>query len=228
MFVLGAGIGSAITYFIVKDKYEVMLDEIENNYENVINNKDDEIAKELLDSDNTSYNKTVNDKYTESSKEYKETQEQLINDILKNEGEQYKKDVIQINKLEKDKLEDIAKKYKHNIMNQEINYDPHIISIEEFIESDNNYDKVSLFYYNEDDILTEENEEIITNRLELIGDSLDEFGILSDNSDVVYVRNDKISTDFEIVRLNDSYQESILHVQDTPSKEKIRRRIKDE
>ena len=75
---------------------------------------------------------------------------------------------------------------------------PYVISPESVGEDD--YDVVTFTYYT-NDILTNEQDEVIEGKeLEtLIGsDSLTHFGEYEE--DCVYVRNDKLKTDFEILR----------------------------
>lgn len=72
---------------------------------------------------------------------------------------------------------------------------PYVISPDEFGETD--YETQSLTYY-ADNVLTDEMDNIIENVDILVGvDSLNHFGDYEDDS--VFVRNDDISTDFEIL-----------------------------
>ena len=74
---------------------------------------------------------------------------------------------------------------------------PYVISPEEFDELDD-YEIRSFTYY-EDGILTDEENHIVENVDELVGkDSLDTFGYYEQDS--VFVRNDALKTDFEILR----------------------------
>jgi hypothetical protein len=64
-----------------------------------------------------------------------------------------------------------------------------------------------------DDTLSDENEEIISDVSYVIGyDALSSFGDGSDDPDIVYVRNEKLQTDYEVTRLNKSYSETVLGV----------------
>lgn len=74
--------------------------------------------------------------------------------------------------------------------------DPYVIIPEEFDE--NGYETVTLFYY-EDGVLATTDDEVIANVDELIGeDSLTHFGEYEEDS--VFVRNDNLKTDFEILK----------------------------
>ena len=103
---------------------------------------------------------------------------------------------------------------------------PYVITSEQFSESlsDNyNHDKITIYYYEEDDILVDEQEDPITDISSIIGDvALLNFGLNSNDPDIVFVRNEKISIDFEIIRYHKSYQETVLGFIDKPN---IKRRI---
>lgn len=73
--------------------------------------------------------------------------------------------------------------------------EPYVISPEEFGEND--YETESLTYYT-DGVLTDENDKVIKDVDNLIGeDALTHFGEYEDDS--VFVRNDRLKTDFEIL-----------------------------
>lgn len=73
---------------------------------------------------------------------------------------------------------------------------PYVITPDEFGEIDS-YDKVSLRYYS-DGCLMDEQDEIIENVDEVIGyESLNHFGEFEEDS--VFVRNDSLKTDYEIL-----------------------------
>lgn len=63
-----------------------------------------------------------------------------------------------------------------------------------------NYDKIGLNYYVYDDILANEGEEMVDEDL-FAGDVLEDSGFKTDDSDVIFVRNDRLTTDFEIKKI---------------------------
>lgn len=79
---------------------------------------------------------------------------------------------------------------------------PYIIHMEEFNEELPGYGKTSYTYYPVDDVLTDEDGSILSNRDDLIGvDTLKKFGYGSDDADIVYVRNNRLTLQIEIDRL---------------------------
>lgn len=82
---------------------------------------------------------------------------------------------------------------------------PHVIEPMEFDEIDG-YGTLSLTYYS-DGILEDEQSKIITDVSDLIGDeALDTFGLYEDDS--VFVRNDKLRIDIEILKDYRTYEEA--------------------
>lgn len=74
--------------------------------------------------------------------------------------------------------------------------EPYVISPEEFGEVED-YDKVSFTYY-ADGVLADEYDEVVENVDEIVGEeSLTHFGEYEDDS--VFVRNDKLKCDYEIL-----------------------------
>ncbi len=107
---------------------------------------------------------------------------------------------------------------------------PHVISLEEFSEGASHFFKETLYFYEDDDVLTDESEEVAVDIVSLLGeDALDSFGQESEDPEVVYVRNAKLRTDYEVIRLSKSYSETVLGIMDDPGhKPPVRRRDSDE
>lgn len=85
---------------------------------------------------------------------------------------------------------------------------PYVLSPQEYDDSEyDHYEKISLNYYS-DLILTNENNEIVEDVEGLIGfESLSTFGRYEDDS--VFVRNDTLECDFEILLDQRTYSESV-------------------
>lgn len=86
--------------------------------------------------------------------------------------------------------------------------EPYVISIEEFSDEMQHFEKETLLYYMEDGILSDNNDEVIEDISKTIGDeALNSFGMESDDEDIVYIRNEKMGTDYEVIRQHKSYEE---------------------
>jgi hypothetical protein len=83
---------------------------------------------------------------------------------------------------------------------------PYAITFEEFCEKFYNHDKNTITYYSKDDVLVDEDETPVEDPAWTIGsDTLDKFGVGSDDPDVVYVRNEKLAIDYEVIRIDGYY-----------------------
>lgn len=91
---------------------------------------------------------------------------------------------------------------------------PFVVTTQEFFEDDDDdYSRITITYWEEDDILADEREQMIPDIDALVGhDNLKHFGKGSDDENVLYVRNDKIKADFEVVRDPRSYSEVVLGI----------------
>ena len=124
-----------------------------------------------------------------------------------------RKMVRDYSKFSKEKLGDLAKKYIEEEP-EELVVDtskPYIITAEEYEENDR-FTKASLTYYL-DDVLVDEDENPIPNQDDLLGpDALTQFGVKSNDPDIIYVRNEKIAggMDYEVSRIAGNYSEIVL------------------
>lgn len=174
-FSAGAALGSALTYYFVKDYYR-------------------EIADEEINSVREVFDKPV--KKNESNIVPIMREKPPIEDIYT----QYIKETTNYSNM--------AAENEHPEEDESEEIDT--ISPGKFAEF-NSYAKETLLYYAEDDILvrtaTEEGQDEIVDDIEnTIGlDALNNFGEFEDG--VVYVRNSKISTDFEVILQEGKYYE---------------------
>lgn len=113
----------------------------------------------------------------------------------------------------------VGREVTHPLM---VNYDreglqkarkPYLISSEEFMTTETEWDKLSITYYEDDDVLADENDKPIDNIDYLVGEKhLDYFGIDSGDKNIVFIRNGNISSDIEITRNLGAYTEIVLGV----------------
>lgn len=94
---------------------------------------------------------------------------------------------------------------------------PYVITEESFSEEFLNHDKLSITYYMEDDVLADENEGIVDDVDMLVGyDNLNEMNAGLMHPQTIYVRNERISIDYEISINFNSYQETVLGIKLDP------------
>lgn len=85
--------------------------------------------------------------------------------------------------------------------------EPYIINDREFSEEFDHHDKISLYYYRIDDVLSDEDEETIEDIEEQIG--YHALSQLVERPTTVWVRNEPLCIDYEIMSINKSYAETV-------------------
>lgn len=88
---------------------------------------------------------------------------------------------------------------------------PRLIRYEEY-GTDPRFEKTSLYYYTLDDVLaTEDEEQIDRDDIHmLVGDALTKYGFIDDPAaTVIYVRNERLGCDYEITKVNSSYEDCV-------------------
>lgn len=178
MFTAGAGIGSVITWRVMKTKYDQRIqEEIDSIYESF--SRDLERQKDSADDEVES--EDIPDEYYE--KRYKD---------LVEESEYVTETDTDQNNEEKEDEEDMDR--------------PYIIEPDEFGECD--YETVSLTYYEGDGVLANDHDEVIEGDdiEEMVGsDFATHFGEYEEDS--VFVRNDFFKIDYEILKDYRSFSE---------------------
>lgn len=90
---------------------------------------------------------------------------------------------------------------------------PYTITAEEFFQTNDNYEKISLNYYSGDNVLTDASDGPIPDIEPLVGShNLTKFGEKSGDANVVYVRNEASKCDLEITLNENTYAEIVLGV----------------
>lgn len=101
---------------------------------------------------------------------------------------------------------------------------PYIISHDEFFEAEMDYEQTTLTYYEGDDVLTDDKDQPIRDLDRIVGEDNIQFGRGSKDKNVVYIRNEKLMSDFEVTRSFGSYTEEVLgFAPKQPSAPKVRK-----
>ena len=216
IFVSGAAIGGIITGSFVRGAYEEIISYMKEDLADA--------RGEAIDPKIEEYEKE--DLFFKKELEEFEGKEKVV-PLVTNKNKRLKKNYNTQSEVD---LSTLAKKYKTaDLEEKEIISEPYVISLEEFSEEKDNFDKTTLYYYELDDTLTEQNDEIITDVYSTIGDNaLSSFGEESQDPDIVYVRNEKISTDFEVIRHDKSFSKEVLGYTDSDKKRTNKRSELDE
>lgn len=200
IFVLGAAAGSLATWKLIEKKYK-------------------DIAQEEIDSVKDTFSKMKKNEYPDKLEDYPDFEEFDDSDDSDDSDEEPKSgqkidrnnkpDIVEYAKILSETgytnyAERQDKKEKKGVEPVE-DERPYVISPDEFGEKDG-YENVTLTYY-ADGVLTDYFDNVISNIDEVVGfDSLDHFGEYED--DAVFVRNEKMETDYEILRDLRDFNES--------------------
>ena len=102
--------------------------------------------------------------------------------------------------------------------------EPYIINHEEYLEAEPGYEQVVFTYYEGDDVLADEQDKPVDEIERVVGeDNLMKFGHGSGQHNVVYIRNDRLTMDFEIVKSNGKFAEEVLGFIEHSDKPRSRR-----
>jgi hypothetical protein len=89
---------------------------------------------------------------------------------------------------------------------------PHVISLGEFYNERPEYDKITIDWYEPDNVYLDENEEIIGDISSYVGlnaSALFKESGPQDDPDIRFVRNEQYGSDYEIIRHHRSYRETM-------------------
>ena len=184
IFIIGAGIGSLITWKIVEEKYKKIADEeIESVIERFKNRE--ELKTLLIDEE-----------------EKKQIKEELENEEEIHDKEVYVDKVNDLGYMPEEPKKHVTKEVFMKTYDDEEVVEPYVIAPEEYGEIDS-YETHSWTYY-ADGVLAEDYS-IISDYETLIGDALSHFGEYEDDS--VYVRNEDTECDYEILKHDKTFDE---------------------
>lgn len=186
IFLAGVGVGSAVTLVIAKRKYE-------------------RIAQEEIECIRELYSNRAADKDTDTE-DAEEAGEEPDEEDLEEKTEKAVKPYVGGSHLQYNEEDDEWYYEDDNDEDEEEDEEdmdkPYVIPPEEFDEE--GYETISLYYYDDGVVENILSKKVIDDVESLIGeDSLTHFGEYE--MDSVFVRNDRLKTDFEILRVNEKY-----------------------
>lgn len=188
IFMLGAAAGSVVTWKLVENKYKQLADEEIESVREHYKNKEKEIDR-FNDMDHIHAWKEVSNSIVKDENDVeKEEYNDKLTDLGYSDGVEYPKEIDGYT-IELEEPEDYI--------------EPYVISPEEYCEIEG-YDSKSWTCYS-DMIITDEVGTIVTDPSRVIGDALSHFGDYADDS--VYVRNENVECDYEILKYERSYAE---------------------
>jgi hypothetical protein len=92
------------------------------------------------------------------------------------------------------------------------------------MESEPGYQQVTITFFEGDDVLSDERDQVIEDIEETVGvENLKQFGHGSKDPKIVYIRNDRLELDFEVVQSQNKYVEEVLGFVQHSDQRKIRK-----
>jgi hypothetical protein len=104
-------------------------------------------------------------------------------------------------------VEDADWNYEAELSTREPN-EPYVIHAEEYFADEMDFRQETLTYYDGDDIMTDSEDSPIFNYAGLLGEL--KFGHGSRSVDIVYIRNEKLHMEWEVIKNHGAYAEEIL------------------
>ena len=172
-FTIGVATGVSVTYILIKKHFKKIADDEIDTMREYFQNKRAEEANALEEEPDEAEVKEARDEHQEDKPNIRE-----YASLIKKENYTNYSDTTADKKKE---VDDVEK--------------PYVITPEEFGELD--YSTISLTYYS-DGVLTYESDELVEDVDDIVGaDFAEHFGEYEDDS--VFIRNDRMKTDFEIL-----------------------------
>lgn len=198
-FAAGAAIGSVATWLLVKNKYEQIaqeeIEEVREVYMNAIRKTEE-----------------VDDEHEESApvnEAPKVAELKSYKDVVKDSGYINYGNITEaeVEEMVKEKTKEIVEECNDILKKTEdkVNNKPYVIHPDEFGDE---YNVVTLVCYNDKVVTTYDTGEVLTDEEveKLVGlDSLSRFGEYEEDS--VFVRNDSVKVDYEILRDEENYSD---------------------
>lgn len=108
--------------------------------------------------------------------------------------------------------------------------EPYIITEEEYLEGEPEFEQVTLTYYEGDNVLTDDRDQIVPDHSCVGDDNLVHFGLGTEQKNMLFIRNEKAEADYEVSRSEGSYSVEVLGFdpEDLEEKQPLRMRMRDD
>lgn len=234
-FVVGAGLGAVAGYIFAKRKLETKYSEIAA--EEIADMREHYAAKATaLDSEasKTNLDEIVRERGYAQSPEITTGPPMAVSPpAAVTEAAEEEEEIVETlevrNIFEDHRIEDEWDYHRERASRSPMS--PYVIHRDERDDNDA-YDEVTWTYYEEDDVVCNELDEVIAgeDRERILGEAnLEKFGHGSGDSQIVYVRNDNLEMDIELIKSPNSYAEEVhglSHGHSSPRR--VRMRFDDE
>ena len=201
--ITGLSVGGAIGYFVTKRLDEDYINEEMHKLKEYYKDKEKTAIKAAGETVEKAKEVIVEPKKKIPDKPYPKEYKNLVRSYAADDG-------IDRDKLKEDRTEDAPEEYyeedpAESEHPKEDRPEFELIDIDELGEL-TGYDESCVMYYTEDNTYAyEDNEEMIEDPRYLFGDVIDNWADNDEEKDNIFVRNNRISTDFEVCKVFGSY-----------------------
>ena len=196
IFGAGVAVGIGAGWFFFKEKYKRIAD---NEIDDV---KKYYLEKRLEDKKQMDILMDTSKRLDKVVEEYTSGDEKVAENEEKEPSRTSQK--TKYNKVGEDEKEEETVKAEAESPEEDEPTKPYLITEDEFLNDKNNYDKISLTYYMMDDTLADEFDEMIDIEEAI---STDIYNQIAGSDEDLYVRNNTLETDFEIMKVEGSFHD---------------------
>lgn len=202
---VGGGIGTTTAYILTKRHYSKVAEDEIDEMRHHFNKKIEDLAEKTTEAISNKSEAVF------ESEEKKPSME----DIVARRGEKTAimkeyKDYTKAYTYEEGPVEETGE--GENIVHQD---PPYLISEEQYSTENMHYEKREFRYYEDDDTLCNEEDEVLETRYSVTEEAITELLSLDDDykahhDEIIYVRNDMLKIDYEVQLIHGSYDEQVL------------------
>lgn len=193
-FIGGTTLGGLLTYFFISEKYKKIAQEEIASVKSVYKRERNKHIKNEVSAKEENVPVESNNPLTFTSKKEAVPYHQMIKKDEQEELEEVTEDMI-------DEL--YRKGYQLTEERNAPNPTPYIITEDEFTSDKLHFSKEYLIYYDKDDMVVDDDEEVIEDINSILG-----YGTLeklNSSANVIHVRNERLGVDYEVERTTDRY-----------------------
>lgn len=104
---------------------------------------------------------------------------------------------------------------------------PYIITEDEYMNCEMDFEQYALTFFGEDGVLVDDQDNIVDDVDRVVGnDNLERFGHGSKDKNMVYIRNERLEVEYEVLYSNKSFSEGMFGIKHSEDDGRMRRRSK--
>lgn len=193
-FAAGAVVGAGAAYFCLKEKFKMQAEDEIRQMRDYYKKKMDELEND--------------DEEEESENEH--SSYSSFDSLIKDE--EAKKAYVNYNtvnpeaSMTKEEFDEMRERAMMTQAPEDEHDEPYILTVEEFEDGKAGYDSIGLSYYEGDDTLVDEAEDMVEVDETVGSENMEWFK--ASGVDAMYIRNDRVGCDYEVIRLDGNFYDT--------------------